>query len=509
MTSAQMLRMLNDGIRKQATRPNLYAYKPHAKQQQFHESTAHKKLYIGGNRSGKSTGGVVEDIFWAMGRHPFRSVPVPPIYGRVCTVDFIQGVDKIILPEFARWVPPSFLRNGSFERSYDKLLRTLTFDNGSIIEFMSYDQALEKFAGTARNFVHYDEEPPHHIYNECEARLIDFNGSSWITMTPTEGMTWVYQDLYLKGKDETDPDIKVIEVDISENPYISSEAVARILEGYDKDERNARAHGQFVQLGGRVFKEFAKETHVIPYVLPPRNWEWYVSIDHGFNNPTAMLWHAVSPDNRVITFSEHYESEMTVKEHAEIFHLRNSGFNRIPDFVVGDPALNQRSGITGTSIVQEYAEYGVFVSTEGIPRDVMTGVNKMTQYLRLNPENVPHWQITENCDAFINEMLHLRWQTWATRKSAFQNNKKEKIHKKDDHAADSARYFATMLPDLTPEDIVDQAPIDRFRKITAAVGEYVTGTPVAGHWDELIAQRSQATVWKVQSETDLYGLEYD
>lgn len=508
MTSAQMLRTLNEGIRKQATRPNLYAYSPHAKQRLFHKSTKHKKLYIGGNRSGKSTGGVVEDIFWAMGRHPFRTVPPAPTYGRVCAVDFIQGVDKIILPEFARWVPPSFLKKGSFEQSYDKLLRTLTFENGSTIEFMSYDQALEKFAGTARHFTHYDEEPPHHIYNECEARLIDYNGTSWITMTPVEGMTWVFDDIYNKGKDGDHPDIEVVEVSIHDNPYVSEEAVERVLGSYDADERRARERGQFIELGGRVFKEFAKETHVVPFVLPSRDWEWYCSIDHGFNNPTAMLWHAVSPNNRVITFSEHYKSEMTVKEHAAVFHARNAGFDRIPDIVCGDPAMHQRSGITGSSIVQEYAEHGVYIATEGIPRDVQAGVNRMTQYLRLNPDNKAHWSITENCDALINELLRLHWQTWATRKGGFENNKKEKIHKKDDHAADSSRYFFTMLPDLTPEDIVDQSAMNKFARITAAVGNSTTPVPVTGRWDELLKNRVQ-TQWKTQEFGDLYGMEYD
>jgi hypothetical protein len=222
-----------------------------------------------------------------------------------------------------------------------------------------------------------------------------------------------------------------------------------------------------------------------------------------------MLWHAVSPDNRVITFSEHYALEMTVKEHAEVYHLRNSGFNRVPDIVVGDPAGSQRNGVTGTSLIQEYAEYGMYIATEGVPRDVLAGVNKMTQYLRLNPENRPHWQITANCDALINEMLRLHWQTWATRKGAFENNKKEKIHKKDDHAADSSRYFFTLLPDLTPEEVIDKTPMERFAKLTAAVGDSVTGVNVAyGPWDELLKNRVE-TPWKIQESTDLYGLEFD
>ena len=208
----EMMREVQAGLKKQVNRPNLYAYIPHKKQRVFHKSERHTKLYIGGNRSGKTTGGVVEDIFWAMGRHPFRKVPEGPTRGRVVAVDFTQGIEKIILPEFGRWLPPSFLINGSWEDSYSKSLRTLTLTNESFIEFMSYDQDLDKFAGTSRTFCHYDEEPPHHIFNECQARLIDTGGSSWLTMTPVEGMTWVFSDIYTPGKLGDDPDIEVIEV---------------------------------------------------------------------------------------------------------------------------------------------------------------------------------------------------------------------------------------------------------------------------------------------------------
>ena len=503
-----MLGELSSGLKKQVERPNLYAYVPHAKQRLFHKSIKHSKLYIGGNRSGKTTGGVVEDIFWAMGRHPFRKVPASPTRGRVVAVDFTQGVEKIIIPEFARWMPPSFLINGSWEDSYSKQLRTLTLQNGSFIEFMSYDQDLDKFAGTSRHYTHYDEEPPKHVYNECEARLIDTGGSSWLTMTPVEGMSWVFEDLYTPGKENNDPDIEVIEVDMLENPHVSPEAAERYLRTLDPEERKAREHGLFVQLGGRVFKQFSRETHVVPSFVPPLDWEWYVSIDHGFNNPTAMMWHAVSPKDEVVTFAEHYQSEMTVKEHAEVYHERNKMFGRIPDVICGDPAMHQRSGITGTSIVQEYADNGVYISTEGIPKDVSTGINRMTQYLRLNDSNKSKWNITENCDALVNEMLRLRWETWATRKGAYDNNKQEKIHKKDDHACDSTRYFFTLLPDLGP------IPMEELKQTSSLLSQVIghantVTNPMTGRYDEMVGGVGGGRKWNIRHSTDISGMEYD
>jgi len=38
---------------------------------------------------------------------------------------------------------------------------------------------------------------------------------------------------------------------------------------------------------------------------------------------------------------------------------------------------------------------------------------------------------------------------------AYDTNKQEVVHKKDDHAFDSARYFATTRPDLKPIEGVE------------------------------------------------------
>lgn len=520
-----MVRELQQGLKQQATRPNLHGYKAHEKQEKFHKSFSKKRLYIGGNRSGKTTGAVVEDLYWLRGEHPFRKIPDGSIRGRVVGVDFLQGIQKIILPEFQRWCPPSLLKNGSWEDSYSRELRTLTLANGSFVEFMSYDQDTDKFSGTSRHFVHYDEEPPLHVFNECNARLIDTNGEYWISMTPVEGMTWIYDRIYIPGVNQKDSDIFVIEADMLDNPYITPEAAENYLKDLDKDERNAREHGKFVQLGGRVYKMFNRETHVIPAMIPDKSWMWYISLDHGFNNPTAVLWHAVSPDNQVITFAEHYKSEMIIDDHAAKIHATNAAFGRVPDIWVADPAIAQRQGVTGISIAGEYAERGCYFAPGN--NDVQVGVVKISQYLRTNPKTAkPRWLITENCVNLIGELELLRWKTYASKKLQFDNNRQEHIHKKNDHAADSSRYFFTFLPDLTPADF------DGNPEPTGI--EFPAGTPnsVGPNYDEILrrmgavqtpqdlpmgstdiativkAAYPQQTQWKVTEGSDLGAMEY-
>lgn len=500
------LELIQQGLTQQATAPNIYAYRPHAKQDAFHKADAYVRLYIGGNRSGKTLGGVAEDIFWLKGQHPYKKIPQGQIRGRVHTVDFINGAEKILLPIFSRMMPPSLLVDGSWERSFDKQERTLHCANGNFVEFMSYDQDLDKFAGTSRHFCHYDEEPPQHIYNESQARLIDTDGYAWLTMTPLDGMTWVYHDLYIPGSDGTDTDIAVIEVDMADNPYLSKESRERYLKTLDKDERAARSHGHFIQVGGKVLKNFNPDVHVIPDFTPPADWEWYVSIDHGYNNPTAMLWHAVSPDGIAYTFSEHYKSEMLVEDHAKVYHMRNAGFERVPDITVGDPAMEQRQAVTGTSIIQEYAEHGVYIVPGN--NDVASGVNKMNSHLKVDHNGKAHWYVTESCVNLIREMKMLRWKTYASKKQQYELNKQETIHKKDDHAPDSARYFFTFMPDLRPLT-EETKTLKRTPNPQGSVG----GNPVYGTIDQVIAAQYSSeptkTEWSVAVGSDLYALEAD
>lgn len=489
---------LAEGLRQQVREPNLHGYVPHAKQVKFHSSGKKGRLYIGGNRSGKTVGGVCEDLWWIRGDHPYRDIPEGPIRGRVVGVDFLNGIEKIILPQFKRWTPPSLLVNGSWDDSWDKQLRTLNFRNGSFIEFMSYDQDTDKFAGTSRHFVHYDEEPPRHIFNECQARLVDTNGDWWISMTPVEGMTWVFDDLYSKSNDGQNKLVDVIQVDMTENPHLNAEAIENFLGTLSDEERKAREHGSFVQLGGLVYPQFnAGGVHTAPPFSPkhaPEGTDYYVSMDHGWRNPSAWLWHAVLPSNEVVTFDEHYAGEMTIEEHSVVVKKKNKRYGIEPIYV-GDPAIHQTSAITGTSVHTEYAMLDIPIAS-GV-NAIEIGVPKVQSYLRVDPAiKRARWTITELCPNLRREMSRLRWATYASKKMQYANSPQEKIHKKDDHACDSARYFFTFMPDLTPE------------KMPEAHNPLISSGVIGETYDRMLSMMTlpDETRWEIQKqENDLFG----
>lgn len=494
-TVGDALKELMDGLTRVAYAPDVNSYEPHPKQEFFHSSNKRTRLYIGGNRSGKTTGGIVEDVWWLTHRHPYLQTPDRPVAGRIVSVDFANGVNKIIIPQLKQWVPPSQLRGGSWYSAYDSMERVLNFENGSFVELMSYDQDLDKFAGTSRDFVHYDEEPPEDIRIECLARLIDRKGKEWFTLTPVEGMEWIYDQLYEPGIGGINPSIDVIEVDMTENPHLDQDEVEEFLSKLSEEERQIRGRGKFVTRGGLVYKSFSTQTHVIDPIDPKQyrnpNYKWYMSLDHGFNNPTAVLWHIVDTDGRIITFAEHYEAERTIDYHAEVIKSREMEFGKSPDIRVCDPALAQRNAVTGTSIQTEYAMRGIGMAL-GI-NDVLTGVAKVNQYLEPGPDGKPNWLITANCANLIKEIQRLRWKTWASKKQQSANNPYDQIHKKNDHACDAARYCFSFLPELKAIP-----PMPKANQVLPQIGGSSAKSPYRPNMDPNLSPESlrKQTVWK-------------
>lgn len=466
--TSDVFRTLSQSLREAVARPNINKYVPHHKQLLFHESKAKGKLFIGGNRSGKTVGGGAEMVMRMRKKHPYRpdlNSLIEPFRGRICTVDLVQGLEKIVLPEIARWMPKSDLINGSWEDSYDKATRTLTIENGSWVEFMTYEQDIEKFAGTSRHGIWFDEEPPKYIWDECRARLIDTNGDWWITMTPVEGLTWTFETVYqpaLRGEHN----YFVVEIEMDENPHLGHEEIEQYFSGMDESDKKARRKGQYIPTGGFIYANFISEANWIDPVIPPVNWLHFAGMDHGFTNPTAWLWSAVNAEGFMVVYHEHYESNQLVNYHAKEVLRTNKELNRQPAYYVGDPSIRNIDPITGTSVHLEYAEHGVPIVLGN--NDQKAGIQRVSRLLKgievIGEDGAtlihrPKLYVTKDCPNLISELKMLRWAVWRDKKSQYEKNKKEEQQKKDDHAADALRYSVSSRPELDSGTEIPNAPV--------------------------------------------------
>lgn len=465
------------------TRPSILSYTPYKAQMDFHESGAFGRYMSAGNRAGKTTAAVIEAIWLGTNTHPYQ--PRPEKWGRgaikmrFVVVDIDKGVHGIVLPELRRWTTPSMLVNGSFEDSWNNSNLVFTFSNGTTIQFLTHGMDLDKHGGNALHVVFFDEIPPRSVFNENIMRLVDYDGRWVLSATSVDGMGWTYEKLWEPAAEGETDQVAIFTLSQKDNPYLQSKLEDRdkFYIGMDDSERSIREDGAFVPRSGRVFPSWNVHDHVVPeHFKPPRGWKIYSSTDFGFSNPTAWLWHAVAPDGRIYTFAEHYASGMTVGEHADIVKAKEAFWRYDPEDImrVGDPAGKQKYGTTGTSYLSEYSRRGIFIGVEGIPHDVSIGIEIMQQYIRLEMSNgwgkdKPRWMISPQCVNLIAEMKKLRWASYESAKRSDDMNRQETVHKKDDHAFDSTRYFFTFMPELAPS--LDEV-IETYQKETGTIMSY-------------------------------------
>jgi len=454
----QVALLAEEMLRRASISPGLVAYNPHEKQVAFHKSLEKEKLFIGGNRSGKTVGSVCEDLMWLTGNHRFRDDIPTPCRGRIVAVDIEDGVKKIILPELAKWTPRSFLINDSWEDSYDRQSRTLTLNNGSFVELMSYEQDVGKFAGTSRHFIHFDEEPPKDIYDECLMRLIDTDGSYWISMTPLIEMSWVKTQIY-EPWEAGDQSIFVIQVDTEDNPHVPASSLDRLTRGLSEEERAARTKGVFITHTGLVYqgtfsaKSYLEGGNVVPDFVGShlfqdfvKGWGHFTCMDHGFSNPTVFLFCCFNEYGVIIAYDEIYLNRTTVKDLAQIYRQRVETLGVEPIYCVGDPSnLTRTEAITGTTIQSEYMEHGVAIALGH--KDVNAGIVRCQNRFQMKK-----LFISERCRHTLKEISNYRWDRFSSSKIAARRNQKETPLKKDDHCMDALRYGVMSRPALEGEE---------------------------------------------------------
>lgn len=436
--------------------PVLSSRPVHGRQLEFHSLRVPVKAFLGGNRSGKTTAGIVDDLIQAVDvevlpdhLRGFKRF-TPPFHCRVIAPDFTETMEGVIFEKFREWCPRSQFRGGSWGKAFDKVRRRLWFANGSWFSFMTFEQDLDKFGGAALHRVHYDEEPPELIRNESMMRLTDYGGDEIFTMTPLLGMSWMFKQIYQpweKGKSE---DTAIVVVDMDDNPWLDEAAKGRVLARYSAGERLARKSGRFVHFAGLVFDEFDEARHRVPEPDPSELPEVpvFCGIDPGIRHMAAVVWCYLDYEDRLVVFDELAARGDTIAEVCRQIHLRNARWGRTPVWYVIDPAARNKNQQTGRSDQMEYARHDLPVFPG--QNSVTAGIHRVRE--RLETDRL---LVAGNCTELMDEFQTYRWAT----PPRSENDAREKPIKRDDHLLDALRYVCMQLfghpereePDDTPK----------------------------------------------------------
>jgi phage terminase large subunit-like protein len=436
----------------------LLGYEPHPKQKIFHSSVLPLKAFLGGNRSGKTTAGILDDLIQCVDEdclpEHLRSYKKfdPPTHVRIVAPDFTSTMEGVIFQKLREWAPKSQLRGGRFDKAYDKSLRKLSFQNGSTIDFLTFEQDLDKFGGAAKHRIHYDEEPPSNIRKEGLMRLIDYGGDELFTMTPLHGMSWMFDEIWEPWTKRKLEDGIVVLVDMDDNPYLDEVTKIRVLKGLSKEERDARKSGRFVHFAGMIYDDFSRNMHVIPEIreVPPGS-RIYVGIDPGMRHMAAVVWTYLTTEDTLVVFDELALEKYNVKQTCDAIKLINAKWGQKapngsiislqPDQYVIDPSARNIVHQTGRSDQMEYTDQGIFTILG--QNSVTAGISAVK--VRLEAHRL---LVTANCQSLIDEFRKYRWAT----PTRTEDDAKEKPVKTDDHLLDALRYVVASRPYTSPEE---------------------------------------------------------
>ena len=435
--------------------------KIHRKQIAFHKCKKKNRWVFGGNRSGKTECGAVESVYMARGIHPYRKNR-DNVFGWVVSLsqqvqrDVAQS--KILQYLNPEWIDDVIMLSGRKDSIKNGVIDQIkikdVFGGISTIGFKSCDQGREKFQGSSLDFVWFDEEPPKDIYEECRMRVLDKNGDIFGTMTPLQGLTFIYDEIYLNRSNS--PDIWYEFMEWADNPFLDKKEVKKLTATLSDTELESRRYGKFRADTGLVYTEFDENVHVIEPFDVPYDWQDVLSIDPGLNNPLSCHWYCVDYDGNIYVVAEHYEAKRDIGYHAnkineisDIIGWHRDGKGRIVALI--DSAANQRTLASQKSVTELFYEYGI-VANPKVNKDLFSGIARVKEYFKSNKIF-----IFKNCVNMIREIKGYWWGDGDVPK------------KKDDHSLDELRYYVMSKPDnvrpKTPLTEIQKDKEMRIRKL--------------------------------------------
>jgi phage terminase large subunit-like protein len=256
---AKLLFWIHENIVKKE-RPMLF-YQPNETAKAFHACQSPYRLLVGGNRSGKTFSGSAEAVYFATCTHPYKK-DLEPNEGWVVSETYKvqeEASQKLIMEK----LPPNqiskivLLKGGVYESIFVDVIKGGRKVGTSKIGFKSSDSGMRNFAGAAKRWIWFDEEPPRDIYSECLARIAAGHPLDiFFTMTPIfqqrgqqgkGGMSWVYRELYMKRDGKR---ISSFSMSVEDNLFLNEEQVAEQKLKYTGVEYDIRIKGEFKLLSG-------------------------------------------------------------------------------------------------------------------------------------------------------------------------------------------------------------------------------------------------------------------
>src|ERR1700692_1743854 len=442
-------------------------YEPFKRQLQFHKSAAKYRLFGGAAGPGETKALLYEAIYQAH---------LHPGGGTLLLRGTFPELEASLITYFRRDVPREL-----YEK-YNEAKHIVTWLNGSTTRFAYCDTENDvyRYQGAEYLFIGVDELTHFTLKqwqfltsrNRCRIRGARpciagatnpgnvghaWVRAPWVDCVPAPGMD---------RPDQYDPhDYEFIHATIADNPYFAQDdEYKKTLGQLPEALRRAFLDGEWDVYAGQYFDIFSPERHTVraeQVQLEPWTPRW-ISIDWGFEHPSAVYWHATRNDGVFVTYREFVQKRLSPRMLAAAIAERSidrlGRAERIRDIYLSPDAFEQR---TADASIDEQLGEGFAAAGLALPtpadNDRVGGWMLMYQALEAD-----HWLIAENCARLIENLPTL------TRDPA---HVEDTLKCDGDDPADAARYGlkSALDPGRAPAEVVGAAGRTAGRATSGAI----------------------------------------
>lgn len=509
-----------------------FFYEPNDKLRKWYLQPHRYKATSSGNRSGKTSGLAIDVIMQIEGWHPLQKpnmerlieeayeewvrewlkelyekkkwIHRPPIYARVVAPDFPNYVEKVIGPEYEKWLTQAEVKLPLGYANQNK--RIIEWKDGSFLEFMTVQQELKSHGGSARHVIQIDEEIGQDFWVENNMRIISLNGRMIYGATAIEGITWTEEAIFQRGE-EGDPSIYTMEMTTYENPINTDEVVGEILKQcIDQTDVDIRIYGKRKRRGGVVYKMARDEKPWIieKFEIPVDKGMLLLAIDPHPQIQHAVLWTWADYEG---LFHELMDGLPNIYDVAEVFEygspqelayyidMTETKLGRKHDYALCDPAAWQvdQNKPEDKTLADQYADLNIFVQKGS--KDRQANIMRVGGLLTLHHAKMPVSELARakgNPEMVLkiypdarprlftfDDLVRLRlerrnWHFPVYRNQALAEHEKIKPKPvdKDDHLLENEGRICAFIEDFDPNELI-QLPSEDDKTYVNDKGERI------------------------------------
>lgn len=412
-----------------------FQYKPYPHQLDFHASPRRFRTLYGGRRGGKSLAGMVETIYWLYGK---RDIKKPT--GTLIAPTYLDLMD-IHVPLLFKLIHPDNIQD------WNKSEKRLTLTNGAMVTLRSADNPETLGRGRDYDFLWWDEACFSHggsmAWQSIYPSLLDRGGKAWITTTP-KGRDWVYKT-FIQPAIDGDPQFAYWSFKSSDNTELDRDFLEAAKRDMSDKMYRQEILGEVVSFSGLIYPDYNESVHLEDTHEAGRDDPFFIGMDYGYQNPTAILLVAQDDKQRLHVVDEIYESKLLpvdiAKRIDEMLSRNGLTRERIIDWV-WDPSIEEEDKARIHELELPFIDG---------TNDVLSGIAEVTRRLRYDTKRKPSLRIAKRCQHLRDEFGSYSWRT-SPADSSTMDERPEKAY---DHALDSLRYICMAYPEAATPVVRD------------------------------------------------------